>query len=140
MKRALVVLLAVACATGSDPDVGIHLEQITTFSSLRFAGPVNVEYRVTISNKTDAPVTLTRVDLNTVGQGAYVLREPPLPLRLTVPPKSSVSAAVTARGSALGGRATGEEPVTVRMVAYFDGPGGALTRVTNTSFEQTGRD
>ena len=131
----VVLLLALAaCATSGAPEVTVGLEQLTSFSDLRFAGPINVEYRVTATNPTDAPVTLTRIDIKTVGPGAYVLRTPTQPVNLTVPAKSSASVTITARGSAAGGNANSAEPVTVRATAYFDTPAGPLTRVVNQNF------
>ncbi|MEK6372562.1 MAG: hypothetical protein AABO58_07680 [Acidobacteriota bacterium] len=134
MRWASLAVVAFACATAGAPEVSVHLEQLTTFSDLRFSGPINVEFRVTASNPTDAAVTLSRIELRTVGPGAYVLRAPAQPMNLRVPPRSSSSAVITARGTSLGGNATSREPVTVRATAYFDGPDGAFVRVMNVSF------
>ena len=131
--RFVLFALFAGCATSTAPDVSVRIEQLTTFSDLRFAGPINVEYRVAVSNATDAPVTLVRLELRTVGPAAYVLREPAMPLRLAVPAKSSASAVVTARGAALGGNAQSKEPPTVRATAYFDGAAGAFTRTVNAT-------
>ncbi len=89
---------------------------------------------MTATNPTDAAVTLSRIDLRTVGPGAYVLRTPAQPMNLRVAAKSSASLVITARGSAAGGHIASEEPVTVRATAYFDGPDGAFVRVVNETF------
>ncbi len=139
--RGLAFLLLLGCATTSaGPDIAVHLEQLTPSDNFRFAGPVNVEYRVTASNPTAAPVTLTRIDLHTAGPGAYVLRTPTQPLNLHVPANSSASAVINAPATALGGRANSVEPVTVRVTAYFEGPGGLLVRLGNETFGQLGRE
>lgn len=143
MKRALVTvaILFAACASSSGPEVWVHLEQLTSNTDFRFGGPVNIRYRVTITNETDAPVTLTRIELRTVGGGgAYVLREPSIPQHLAVGPKSSAGVDVIARGTAIGGNAAAAEPVTVRAIAYLDGPTGAFTRIVNETFAQLGRE
>ena len=132
---SIVLIVLSACAAASGPDLSVQLEQLTPFSDFRFAGPVNVQYRITAVNNSDAPATLVRAELRTVGPAAYVLREPALPLHLTVAAKSSASVVVTARGAALGGQAQSREPVVVRATAYFDTPAGAFTRIVNVNVE-----
>ena len=51
MRWAPLAVVAFACATAGAPEVSVHLEQLTTFSDLRFSGPINVEFRVTASNR-----------------------------------------------------------------------------------------
>ena len=143
MRHAVLALLVLAgCASGAtqESEVSIHLEQLTPGANFRFAGPVNVEYRVTVSNPTGEPVTLGRIDLRTIGPAAYVLSTPSQPMNLKVPARDSASMVITALGSALGGRNTSVEPVTVRATAYFDGPKGAFVRVVNETFRQLGRE
>ena len=124
------------CATATAPDVRLRLEQLTPMSDFRFAGPVTVQYEITAINDTDAPATLVRVELRTVGPAAYELREPAMPLHLLVPAQSSESVVVTARGVAFGGRpAQRTEPATVRATAYFDGANGAFTRTVTRTLE-----
>ena len=79
-------------------------------------------------------MTLSRIELRTIGPGAYVIRTPAQPLNLRVLPRSSSTAVVTARATVLGGNAASRELVTVRATAYFDGPDGAFVRVVNESF------
>ena len=128
--------LFVGCATSSAPDVAVRLEQLTPTSDFRFAGPVSVQFRVTVDNDTESPVTLSRLELRTIGPGAYALREPAMPLHLAVPAKSSASVVVTARGASSGGNPSSVEPVNVRGTAYFDAPGGGFARVVNATFGQ----
>ena len=123
------------CASASDPDVRLRIEQLTPTSDFRFAGPVTLQYEITAVNDTDAPATLVRLELRTIGPAAYVLREPPMPLHLVVPAKSSASVTVSARGAALGGLSQSTEPATVRATAYFDGAHGAFTRTVNRTLD-----
>jgi hypothetical protein len=139
-RAALLLALLAACATTpSGPEVRIELEQITSSAEFRFAGPVNVQYRLTAFNPTADPVNFARIELRTVGPGAYVLREPSIPINVKVPPGSTAALTVTARGAASGGQTASIEPVTVRAVAYFDGPKGPFTHLLNVSFDQLGR-
>ena len=137
---AFAVALLAACASAPDSSpVTLHIEQLTPAAEFRFAGPVTVQFRITASNPTSERVTLSRIELRTVGPGAYVLREPSIPLKMTVPPSSSAAVTIAARGEALGGHSTSVEPVTVRATAYFDGPRGPFTQLLNRTFDQLGR-
>ena len=82
---AVVVLLG-GCASSSTmssgPDVRVHLDQVAGPPDVYyFAGPVNIQYRVSIENPTDEPLTLTRLDLQTLGPGAYSLRTEATPMK-----------------------------------------------------------
>ena len=59
---AVVVLLA-GCASStlsSGPEVQVHLEQVAGPPDVYyFAGPVNIQYRLSITNPTNEPLTLT---------------------------------------------------------------------------------
>ena len=138
MKQLTIVaafLLVAACAAVDvPPDVNARLEQIETSGDLRFSGPIYVKYRVWASNFTEEPITLDRVELHTIGPGAYTLNEPALPLKLTIPPKEGASAVVMARGTATGGTMSMNEPVNVRVTAYFTRGGKSFVRVFNQSF------
>ena len=100
MRSAVAVLAGVVLLAGcassstmsSGPDVKVHLDQVAGPPDIYyFAGPVNIQYRVAIENPTDEPVTLTRLDLQTLGPGAYSLRTESTPMTLKVPPKSTAN-------------------------------------------------
>ena len=131
---ALAVLAACASAPAT-PEVSVALAQVSGSRDMFFfAGPVNIEYEVTVTNPTNEPVTLRRLDLKTVGTGAYTLRTPSQPLQVTVRPGMVSVVRVSANAISRGGNANSAEPVTVRGTAYFDAPSGAFTRVFNESF------
>jgi hypothetical protein len=122
---AVVVLLG-GCASSSTlssgPDVRVHLEQVTGPPDVfYFAGPVNIQYRVSIENPTDEPLTLTRLDLQSMGPGAYSLRTEATPMNLKVPPRATASYLISVWGRANGGYLTAGTPVTIRGTAYFQG-------------------
>src|SRR5689334_13410923 len=112
MKRAISVvslaILFVGCASSatqsSGPDVRIQLEQIAGNPDVYyFAGPVNIQYRLSIANPTNEPLTLTRLDLQTLGPGAYSLRTAATPMSLKVPASSTASYVISVWGRARGG-------------------------------------
>jgi hypothetical protein len=137
MRPAVLALavLAACASTSATPEVSVALAQVSGSRDMFFfAGPVNVEYEVTVTNPTNEPVTLRRLDLKTVGAGAYTLRTPSQPLQVTVRPGMVSVVRVSANAISRGGNANSAEPVTVRGTAYFDAPSGAFTRVFNESF------
>ena len=140
MRRLLLALLLVGCASSAGDQVSVQLQQLGATSDFRFSGPVTIQLRITVSNPTAQPVTLSRIELRTIGPGAYILQEPSIPLHLAVPAGMTASVTVAARGSSLGGNVQSVEPVTVRATAYFDAPGGAFVRITNTTFDPAGRE
>ena len=130
MKSALsvvgLVALLIGCSSSSTlssgPDVQVHLEQTAGPPDVfYFAGPVSLQYRVTITNPTNEPLTLTRLDLNSEGPGAYSLRTGASPMNLKVPANGSVSYLISVWGRANGGYLNAEAPVTIRGTAYFNG-------------------
>ena len=120
---AAAVLLLAGCASSSQssgPDVAVHLQQVSGPPDVYyFAGPVNIQYRVSITNPTSDPLTLTRLDLQTFGPGAYSLRTEATPMNLKVPQNSAASYLISVWGRARGGFLNSTEPVTIRGTAYF---------------------
>jgi hypothetical protein len=127
MKSAVVVfsvgLLLIGCASStqsSGPDVRLHLEQVGGPADVfYYAGPINIQYRLSITNPANEPLTLTRLDLQTFGPGAYSLRTEATPMNLKVPPNSTASYLVSVWGRARGGYLASTEPVTLRGTAFF---------------------
>ena len=110
--------------SSSGPPVSVQLAQINASSNVfYFAGPVPLEYQVAITNPTDHPLTLTRLDLQTVSPGAYFLRTAPTPMNLTVAPQSTGTYTISVWGRSRGGFIASTEPVTLRGIAYFTAPG-----------------
>jgi hypothetical protein len=128
----LAILLAAACASGpqdSGFDVRIHFLPLDTFKDMFFsAGPVTLRYQVTVANPLPQPVTLLRLDLRSVGIGAYSLRPDSHSLNVKIPPKSTAEFAITAYGTARGGQTLSGEPVTLQGAAHFQGPDGQFVK------------
>jgi len=140
MKHFLIAfaLLAACASSGTDqPKFGIDVAQVAEGSSaFYFAGPVNVQFQITITNPTDEPATLRHVRLGTSGAGAYVIQPHDTPTNLAIPPKSSATVTVPAWGTALGGPLYSHAPVTLRLTAYLDTPHGAILQPANTILPQ----
>jgi hypothetical protein len=128
MKSAVSVLFAAvllaACAssdqTSSGPNVSVQLRQVNTPTDVfYFSGPVALQYEVDVTNPTPDPLTLERLDLSSVGPGAYSVRTSGTPMNLKVPPNSTARFMISVWGRARGGYLAASEPVTIRGTAYF---------------------
>jgi hypothetical protein len=124
IAATVLTLILGACASSTDstgPNLNIHLEQATALADMfYFRGPINLQYRLTISNPTSTPVTLRRLDLRSLGPGAYSIRTGSTPITQRIAPNGTSSIALSAWGYASGGYLRSEEPVTIRGVAYFE--------------------
>jgi hypothetical protein len=129
IATAVLVLVLGGCASSADsgtgPNLDIHLQQASGVPDMfYFRGPINLQYRLSIANPTGTPLTLRRLDLRTIGPGAYSIRTGSTPIRQTIAPNGTTTVVLSAWGQATGGYLRSEEPVNVRGVAYFDTPDG----------------
>jgi hypothetical protein len=145
MKTAVVFLSAlvvVACASSkqpSGPNVTVHLAQTTTPNDIYyFAGPVSIQYQLAIMNPTNEPLTLERLDLQTIGTGAYSLRTASTPMNLKVPPNGTSVFNISVWGRSRGGYLRATEPVSIRGTAYFRGASGSFIRIFTENLSQMG--
>jgi len=137
MKKALSVLalfLLVSCSSSqqssSGPNVAIHLVPLNTSSDVYyFSGPINIQYQLTVANPTNQPIKLSRVELQTIGSGAYVIRNTSSPMNVTIPPNSTSTFTISVWGYSRGGSMRSTEPVTIRGIGYFDAPSGPFIRM-----------
>ncbi len=139
MRKLLVLpllLIAVtACATRKAPATGLRPEVVITQVSgvppvARFTtGAMSVRYRVRVMNKAKEPITLQRINIDSLGIGAYVVSHS-APFDVSIDPSRSREVdfwAPTERSENVSG-ANG--PVTLRVVASFNAPGGRFEDVT----------
>lgn len=144
MAKNLLALLALALAWSCSqarvnllkPDIAIGQVPIPVFL-LERPGSISVTYQMQISNPSSEPVTLRRLDLQTVGSSPYALRRLPLLFNQLVRPNETVVVTFDAWGYARGGRIGASEPVTVRGIAYFETPSGTVQRVFMQNFSPT---
>jgi hypothetical protein len=135
MKRAvLILLLLTGCASAQDdanaPNVSLHLAQYESApNAFLYGGLVNVRYSLSVANRTNDPVTLTRLEIRTVGSGAYTLRPTSTQINLDLAPGQEKTIPLSLWGNARGGKMAAQEPVTLRATAYMTGPKGAFVRL-----------
>src|ERR1700756_765251 len=124
MKRALVVvvLLLAGCASGPQddpnaPHIALHLEQESVLDTYTYSGPVNVRYVLSVANTTTQAVKLTRIELRTIGSGAYTIQPTSTLLNLDLGAGQARTMEITVWAYARGGGDAATEPVTVRAIA-----------------------
>ena len=113
------------------PPIGVDLALANTPANiLYFAGPVNLQFAVTLTNPTDMPVTLRRLDLRTFGGGSFYMRATGTPFHVEVKPHANTTVTMSAWGNSRGGMIAEEEPIQLQATAYFDSPKGQFIRLT----------
>jgi hypothetical protein len=121
----LIALSGSAWGASDSPKLNISMQQLTSSGDLfYFRGPINIQYQLSIANPTDQPVTLKRLELSSLGPGSYSIHTGATPITRTIAPRGTTTLTLSAWGRAAGGYLRSEEPVTVRGVAYFEGPKG----------------
>jgi hypothetical protein len=140
MRRHCALLISVlvlaGCASSADddpnaPKVTVHLEQLDNGggNNFIFAGPVNLQFALSVTNTTKDLVTLSRLEVRTISTGAYSISPTSTSLNMPVSPGQSVNTTIAVWGYARGGNLSSQEPVTLRGTAYFSGPSGAFVRL-----------
>lgn len=130
--RPPFALIALACASQSvapsSPTVTIH--QIAAVAPIRMpaAGAgLPVDYQLEISNPFDGDITLTSVELETVGSsGAYFMKRVRHMFSQKIAPHATEAIAIRAWVQTLQETDAGavSTPVTLRGVAYFNSASG----------------
>ncbi|HEY0372636.1 MAG TPA: hypothetical protein VGD79_11580 [Thermoanaerobaculia bacterium] len=139
-RTGTVVFLLVfltACGSSSSKAASSHatptvsLKQVSAVQDINVSSDskLPVDYRVTIDNPRDHPVTLTAIEIETVGQsGGYFMSRVRHPFSRTIQAKSSDTIDFRAWVQPLSkdqrGDVTG--PVMLRGTARFDSPAGSL--------------
>ena len=150
MKYASIfvaLLLVAGCASSSSDaqnaladKVQVQLGQYATNNNLYyFAGPINIQYQLAITNNTAETITLRRLQLRTVSPGAYALSTPTSMITATVAPGKTTTVNLSAWGRSSGSYLRAEEPVTIQGTAYFDSPRGGFVKIFNQMLSQMGQ-
>jgi hypothetical protein len=96
----------------------------------QITGPIPVHYQVRVANKSGEPITLTRIDVQSLGAGAYALREQSRPFKTKIAPDHFELVELELRGFISDPTVYGANgPVTVRAVAHFDSPVGQFDSI-----------
>jgi len=110
----------------------IEFQQITRFpEDLAFRGLAPVDFLMTVRNPSETPITLRRIDLESVGAGAFRVDADASWLNRVIPAGSTVQLRIATWGRVPFFLVRRAEPVTLRGIAYFQTPnGGEMSVVT----------
>ncbi|HKO58796.1 MAG TPA: hypothetical protein VJ276_23215 [Thermoanaerobaculia bacterium] len=148
MKRislalSLAALLLAGCASSkSDSGLGkakvklaepeLVLQQVSTVPSAarHVEGGIPLKYRLRVANRAGEPITLKRIDIVSLGSGAYRLPSTSRPFQTVIQPDHYDVVEFWAPGviedvTILGANG----PVTLRLTAHFDSPVGQFDHV-----------
>jgi hypothetical protein len=136
-RAAMAVILSLAgCASSSsqpghvDPEIQLVQLSNVADAARNVTGNIPVQYRLEIHNTTPAPLTLKRIDLVSLGEGAYNLQ--PVSQAYDKAIGAGESAALDLWSSANIQSATisgANGPVTIRAIVQFDSKDGRFQTV-----------
>ncbi len=133
MKLAVpAALLVVACATQnatapSQNEPEIHISQLSNVSDAarHISGGISVQYRVDVTNRLKDAITLRRIDLISLGSGAYTLRPTSYPFDKQLMAGESTALQFWAPAVIDDVTIVGANgPVSLRLTLQYDTPAG----------------
>jgi hypothetical protein len=93
-------------------------------------GGLSVHYRVDVENRAKTPITIKRIDVVSLGAGAYNLRSTSVPFSEQLNPGESRPVEFWAPASIDDPTILGANgPVTLRLTLYYDTPAGTLQTI-----------
>jgi len=145
-----VLFIAAACTSGNQLSKNVaHIPQpeitiigrtdMTNIPTVAAGVPAHFEFRIV--NQADVPITLRRIDLDSLGGGSIGIQSKNRQFDTVIAPHSvqSVDFLTTAfvnDPSSFAGRS----PVQIRAVALFDSPEGSLQKVVQQQVRPEGSD
>jgi len=143
---AALTLLVLACASSSPskpaaPEPELLIQQISNIpEAARYVtGRISVQYAVAVKNVTPAALQLKRIDVQSIGYGAYTLAPTSLPFDVAIAPGET--RVVQFWGAAFIDTSTimgANGPVTLRAVAQFDSANGPVRTTVVQQVHETG--
>ena len=134
-----VLFMTAACSSGTQlSQNAAHIPQpeitiigrtdMTNIPTVAAGVPAHFEFRIV--NQADVPITLRRIDLDSLGGGSITIQAKNRQFNTTIAPHSvqSVDFLTTAFINDPGSF-TGRSPVQIRAIAVFDSPQGSLQKV-----------
>lgn len=134
-RAALILLLLAGCASGAQddenaPNIILHLTPDEAYTAAyTYSGSVNIRYVLSVANTTKDAVKFSRIEIRTIGTGAYMIRPTTTQINIDLAPGERKAVALAVWGYARGGTLASTEPVTLRGTAYLTGPKGAFLRL-----------
>lgn len=142
----IVPLVALACASSSPsksagPEPELLISQISNIpeAARHITGRISVQYAVSVKNTTPAALQLKRIDVQSIGFGAYSLAPTSLPFKVAIAPGETKivqfwGAAFIDSSTIMGANG----PVTLRAMAEFDSASGPLRTTVVQQVHESG--
>ncbi|HEX9981758.1 MAG TPA: hypothetical protein VGF69_00710 [Thermoanaerobaculia bacterium] len=141
----LVLSLALAGCASSQSDSGLGAAQVSLtkpelqvwqmsqvpVAARHTTGALPVQYRLRVSNRAAEQITLRRVTIRSIGQGAYDVGPSSHPFSVKIEPDQSQEVMFWAPANIANSTLVGANgPVTVRIEAAFDSPVGQFQEIS----------
>ena len=142
MKSGLLGLLLIGCASAApqqqqsttaplkEPEIKITQLSNVAEAARHISGALSVQYQVHIGNPSNVPITIKRIDVNSIGNGAYTLRPSSNPFNQTLQPGHAVALTFWAPAFIDDVTISGANgPVTIRVAVQYDTPAGSAQTI-----------
>jgi hypothetical protein len=139
-RTAATMILTLAITFASTPEARaagkaqllrptLEIEQLGGLPAMtQHAGPVLVQYELTVHNPSLEPITLHRIELGSTDPvSSYYLRREARPYDVKIDPESSATVKYTALATARGGLVGAQTPVSINGAAVFSSPVGGFS-------------
>jgi hypothetical protein len=153
MRNAIALaalLITAACTSGnqlSQNVAHIPLPEITIIGRTDMtnvptvASGIAAHFEFRIVNQADVPITLRRIDLDTLGGGGISVEAKNRPFNMEIAPHSVQSADFMTTAYINDPNSfSGRSPVQIRAVVLFDSPQGSLSKVVQQQVRPEGAD
>jgi hypothetical protein len=113
-----------------EPEVNIRQLSNVAEAARYVTGGISVQYRVDVTNVAKEPITLKRIDLQSMGYGAYDLAPTSRPFDVKIAPGQSAFVEMWGAASIETASIVGANgPVTLRGIMQFESAAGAFQSV-----------
>lgn len=139
MRKSLAIVALVlfgACASQrnnasdvAEPQVSIDQLSSAPAAAEHVTGGMPVQYRLSVTNAAQFPITLKRVDLQSIGSGAYDVNPTSMPFDVVIQIGATESVDFWVPAYATTSVAGANGAVALRVVTLYDSPSGKFQNV-----------
>ncbi|MEA2329461.1 MAG: hypothetical protein QOE68_4420 [Thermoanaerobaculia bacterium] len=150
MVGLAALLITAACTSGTQlsqnaahiPQPEISIISRTDMTNVpAIASGITVHFEFRIVNQAEIPITLRRIDLDSLGGGGISIQAKNRPFNLVIEPHAAQSADfVTTAYINDPNNFSGRSPVQIRAVALFDSSAGSLQKIVQQQVRPEGSD
>ena len=134
---SIAILLAAACGTTNNmktkiADPEVHLVQTSAQPAIaeHVTGGVPIAFALSVTNHADIPITLKRVNVQSMGSGGYNIGPTSRPFNVAIAPGATEQVEFTLPSNADPSVAGVNGAVAMRVIAQFDTAQGAFENTT----------